>query len=77
MTPGSLILLSGEPGIGKSTLSLQMAEWYGKHEKRVLYISGEENIIQISDRAQRLAVSANTIDILTTNLFEDIVATIE
>lgn len=77
MTPWSLILLSGEPWIWKSTLALQMAEWYGKWWKNILYVSGEENLGQISARAKRLWVSADSIDILTTNLFEDIVATIE
>lgn len=77
MTPWSLMLLSGEPWIGKSTLALQMAEWYGKYGKQVLYVSGEENIWQISARATRLSVHAESIEILTTNIFEDIVATLE
>lgn len=44
LTQGSLILLSGEPGIGKSTLALQMSEWYAEKGSSILYVSGEENI---------------------------------
>lgn len=76
IVPGSLILLSGEPGIGKSTLALQMSEWYAEKWSHILYISGEEHIWQISARAERLWVSHENIAILTGVLFEDIVATI-
>ena len=44
LSAGSLVLLSGEPGIGKSTLALQMSEWYASRNQEVLYISGEEHI---------------------------------
>lgn len=76
----SLILLSWEPWIGKSTLALQMAEWYAsKKESKiwVLYISGEEHIGQISARAHRLGVKSESIDIITESYFDDIVATIK
>lgn len=53
IVPGSVILLGGEPGIGKSTLALQLALSLGKHN--VLYISGEESASQIKLRAERLA----------------------
>jgi len=46
-------LLSGEPGIGKSTLTLQLGGWI---EENIVYISGEETIGQISSRAKRLKV---------------------
>ena len=52
IVPGSLILLGGEPGVGKSTLALQLALALG--EKCVLYVSGEESEEQISLRAKRL-----------------------
>ncbi|TFG88939.1 MAG: DNA repair protein RadA [Candidatus Atribacteria bacterium] len=55
MVPGSLILLGGEPGVGKSTLALQLALAMG--EKGVLYVSGEESEEQISLRAKRLKKS--------------------
>ncbi|MDA1060370.1 MAG: DNA repair protein RadA [bacterium] len=53
ITQGSLILLSGEPGIGKSTITLQIANNIAKNNK-VLIISGEESIDQIANRASRL-----------------------
>jgi DNA repair protein RadA/Sms len=51
LVPGAVVLLGGEPGIGKSTLTLQVAM---KLKKRVLYISGEESLQQIKMRAERL-----------------------
>jgi DNA repair protein RadA/Sms len=51
---GSLVLLGGEPGIGKSTLLLQIAQALQKKERRVLYVSGEESAQQIKMRAERL-----------------------
>ena len=55
---GSLILLGGDPGIGKSTLLLQICQNLGESGKRVLYVSGEESVQQIKLRAERLEVSA-------------------
>ena len=52
LVPGSMILLGGEPGIGKSTLVLQFA--LQRHQGTVLYVSGEESVSQIKMRAQRL-----------------------
>lgn len=78
LLPGSLVLLSGEPGIGKSTLSLQMSQWYSENsETKVLYVSGEESVMQISGRARRLGISGENIDLLSESDFESIVATIE
>ena len=54
LVPGSLVLLGGEPGIGKSTLLLQIAQALQKKERRILYISGEESAQQIKMRAERL-----------------------
>ena len=56
MVPGSFILLGGEPGIGKSTLSLQIA--LGSHGLRTLYVSGEESPQQIKMRAERVNPAA-------------------
>ena len=77
ISEGSLILLSGEPGIGKSTLALQMSEWYASSGRGVLYISGEEHIGQISARAARLWVKDEKIDIVTDSDFDSIFLTIE
>lgn len=54
LVPGSLVLLGGEPGIGKSTLSLQIA--LTNHSLRTLYVSGEESAEQIGMRAERLGI---------------------
>ena len=54
LVPGSIVLLGGEPGIGKSTLSLQTM--LNLTDKRILYVSGEESAHQLKMRAQRLAV---------------------
>lgn len=80
LSSGSLVLLSWEPWIGKSTLALQMAEWYTQDPKtntHVLYVSGEEHIAQISARAHRLGVTNEAIDIITESDFDSIVVTIE
>ncbi len=57
VVPGSVILLGGDPGIGKSTLLLQVAAQVAA-ARGVLYASGEESVSQVSMRAQRLALSA-------------------
>jgi DNA repair protein RadA/Sms len=54
IVPGSLVLLGGEPGIGKSTLLLQIADCLQAQGRRVLYVSGEESAPQIKMRAERL-----------------------
>ena len=54
--PGSLILIGGDPGIGKSTLLLQVSAQINQGGHRVLYISGEESASQIKLRAERLGV---------------------
>ena len=54
IVPGSLILVGGDPGIGKSTLLLQVCQQLAKSGRKVLYISGEESLRQIKLRAQRM-----------------------
>ena len=61
---GSVVLLSGEPGIGKSTLLLQISSSLGQ-SKKVLYVSGEESRGQIKLRAQRLNANADNLYVLT------------
>lgn len=61
---GSLVLLSGDPGIGKSTILLQICEYLGKN-LRILYVSGEESSRQIKLRANRLGVSTENLYIMS------------
>jgi DNA repair protein RadA/Sms len=66
---GSVILVGGDPGIGKSTLLLQISEKIASQYDKVLYITGEESLKQIKLRAERLNINPNRIEILTeTNL---------
>ncbi len=64
LVPGSLVLIGGEPGIGKSTLLLQVAALLGTPTTPVLYISGEESPRQVKMRAERLGVPGDTIHLL-------------
>ncbi len=66
LVKGSLVLLGGEPGIGKSTILLQICKFLGE-EHTILYISGEESIRQIKIRAQRLGVDTENLSLLSTN----------
>ena len=67
--PGSVILLGGDPGIGKSTLSLQVAGTFATRDMKVLYVSGEESLGQLKMRAQRLGIDARDVWVfLETNL---------
>lgn len=70
-TKRSAILLGGEPGIGKSTLLLQTAASIAINDAKVLYISGEESAAQIKERADRLGLICNGINILCTSRLED------
>ena len=72
---GSVVLLSGEPGIGKSTLLLQICSQLGCCGK-VLYITGEESAAQIKMRCRRLGVDSDNVFILSENNIEDIIAEI-
>ena len=72
---GSITLIAGEPGIGKSTLLLQIANAIAKSQS-VLYISGEESAHQIGLRAERLGVKAGNLQLTTSNSADDIASTI-
>jgi DNA repair protein RadA/Sms len=60
---GSFVLLGGSPGIGKSTLLLQMAGGLADDKRKILYISGEESIAQTGSRAHRLGIRSPNIEI--------------
>ena len=75
LVPGSLVLLGGEPGIGKSTLSLQLA--LTPHGLKTLYVSGEESPEQIQMRAERLGVGNEECYIYSETLLENIIKQME
>ncbi len=74
--PGEVLLLGGEPGVGKSTLLLQISQEMLKQKKRVVYLAGEESPGQIQMRAERLGVSGN-LELLRETQLEHVLATLE
>ena len=76
VVPGALMLLSGDPGVGKSTLVLQVASVIAAKGK-VLYVSGEESARQIKMRADRLGVGAVDLELLATTSADDAAALID
>ncbi|MDP4206570.1 MAG: AAA family ATPase, partial [Bacteroidota bacterium] len=75
LVPGSIVLIGGEPGIGKSTLVLQVA--LDMKNTKVLYVSGEESLHQLKLRAQRLQRQGGECFFLSETQLEQIVAQIE
>ena len=76
IVPGSLVLIGGEPGIGKSTLLLQMAATLAQTSP-VLYVSGEESVQQMKMRAERLALKPDALYLLTETNLDEIIAHVE
>ncbi|SFK12357.1 DNA repair protein RadA [Methylocapsa palsarum] len=74
--PGSVLLLGGEPGIGKSTLLIQACAALASGGRRVVYISGEEAVDQVRLRAQRLGLGGAPVELAAETSVEDIVATL-
>ncbi|HET9453955.1 MAG TPA: AAA family ATPase, partial [Gemmatimonadaceae bacterium] len=74
IVPGSMVLIGGEPGIGKSTLLLQMAGRLQQSGRRALYASGEESGLQIRMRADRIHDAAD-VELLTETNLETVIAT--
>lgn len=72
IVPGSLLLLGGEPGIGKSTLILQVAGKLSLQNLNTIYLSGEESALQIKLRAQRLSINSENIFIVTGTRIEEL-----
>jgi len=77
IVPGTLVLIGGDPGIGKSTLLLQVADKLSAAGALVLYISGEESERQIKLRGERLVVEAKNVFILPETNLENIINEIE
>lgn len=75
IVPGAMVLVGGEPGIGKSTLLLQVAARLDAAGHRTMYVSGEESPLQVKLRAERLAESAGGVSLVTETLLESILAT--
>jgi DNA repair protein RadA/Sms len=72
LVPGSLVLIGGDPGIGKSTLVLQAAAALANEERPVLYVSGEESAQQLKLRADRLGVSGEHLLVLSETDLDEI-----
>ncbi|HEY0077339.1 MAG TPA: DNA repair protein RadA [Pyrinomonadaceae bacterium] len=77
IVPGSLVLIGGDPGIGKSTLLLEVADKLSAGEARVLYVSGEESERQIKMRGERLGIEAKNLYLLPETNLESILDEIE
>jgi DNA repair protein RadA/Sms len=73
---GSVILIGGDPGIGKSTLVLQVLDGLARHGSRVLYVSGEESAKQTKMRAERLGVEAADLFVLCETALDQILESI-
>jgi len=74
---GSLVLIGGEPGIGKSTLLLQVSRDFAIEEEKVLYVSGEESLEQIKIRGDRLGIRDGKLYLLAETNLERILAQAE
>src|SRR5579862_342370 len=73
---GSVLLLGGDPGIGKSTLLIEVAAAMARRGQRAVYISGEEATAQVRLRAERLGLADAAVDVAAETSVEDIVATL-
>jgi DNA repair protein RadA/Sms len=77
LVPGSALLVGGDPGVGKSTLLLQIAAGLGRAGQSVAYISGEEAAAQIKLRAQRLGLADAPVNVASATALRDILATVK
>lgn len=77
IVPGSLVLVGGDPGIGKSTLLMQAAVLTARSVGQTLYVSGEESAHQLKMRADRLGVGDSELYLLTDTNLDDVIAAIE
>ena len=77
VVPGSVILIGGDPGIGKSTLLLQALSGLTSLEQPILYISGEESTLQIKMRSQRLGVTSSHLYVAAESALENILRLVD
>lgn len=77
LVPGSVILIGGDPGIGKSTLLLQAADSIAKRGGEIFYISGEESVNQVRLRARRMGINQDAINLASTTNVNDIIGSIK
>ncbi|MFN3826547.1 MAG: DNA repair protein RadA [Micavibrio sp.] len=77
VVPGSALLIGGDPGIGKSTLLLQVVCALSKKKARCVYVSGEEAVDQVRLRADRLGLAQSPVELASATSVRDIVATME
>lgn len=75
IVPGSMVLIGGDPGIGKSTLLLQAVAALARCGKKVLYVSGEESLRQVKMRAERLGVDGVGLLVLAETSVDEIIKT--
>ena len=77
IVPGSLVLMAGDPGIGKSTILLQTCAHLASQGQRALYVSGEESSQQVKLRAERLGISGHALLFLAETEIDEILARLE
>ena len=77
IVPGSVVLLGGDPGIGKSTIALQMSNACGDEVSPALYCTGEESLEQLARRARRLCCTGARVRLLVESDVDTVIATIE
>ena len=75
IVPGTIILVGGEPGVGKSTLLIEVASKHALQGKRILYVSGEESPYQIGLRAKRLGIETEDLFLLSETAVETLLKT--
>ncbi|MCG8529111.1 MAG: DNA repair protein RadA [Desulfovibrionales bacterium] len=77
LVPGAALLIGGEPGIGKSTLLLQVAAAVASSQRTVLYVSGEESLGQLRSRAARLDALSDELTAISTSRLDDVLPALE
>lgn len=77
LVPGSLVLLGGDPGIGKSTLVLKIASLLSKQDKQIFYVSGEESASQLKVRVDKMKLDLNNIKFINNTDIDKIIATLD